>query len=144
MTTKSELAKQRFMEGFQCSQAVLEAFSEDFGLDPVLARKLASPFAAGSGMGGVCGAVAGAFMVIGLKYGMAEAGDNEASQNTLKNVKMFADRFRELHENTNCIDLIGLDITDENDRRIFRQKNIKLTRCVNYVEDAVNLLEEFI
>ena len=144
MAAKSEFAKQLFMDGFQCSQAVLEAFSEDFGLDPVMARKLASPFAAGSGMGGACGAVAGAFMVIGLKYGMTEAGDHEASRNTIKNVKMFADRFRELHENTNCIDLIGLDITDENDQRKFRQKNIKLTQCVNYVEDAVNLLEEIL
>ena len=66
MDTKCDIAAKRFTEGFHCSQSVLEAFAADYELDPVLARKIANPLAGGSGLGGECGAVTGALMVLGL------------------------------------------------------------------------------
>ncbi len=142
--TKSELAKKRFKEGYHCSQAVLEAFSGEYGLDPVLARKIATPLAGGSGQGGECGAVAGALIALGMEYGMADPGDHEAFNNTFKKVGIFIERFREIHGNINCNQLIGIDIFSEEGLREFREKNIKLTQCIQYVEDAVEIVEEII
>ena len=44
-----EKAKQLFMEGYNCSQAVLGAFCADCGIDFETAMKLSSSF--GGGMG---------------------------------------------------------------------------------------------
>ena len=79
MNTKSEKAVDLFVnKGFLCSQAVLESHSDEYGIDTVIARKIAGPF--GGGMGHcdeVCGAVSGALMLIGLKYGQFKEGDND-------------------------------------------------------------------
>ncbi len=142
--TKCELAAQCFTEGFHCSQAVLEAFAEDYGLDPVIARKIANPLAGGSGLGGECGAVTGAFMVIGLEYGMSNPTDSEAFKTVFGKVGTFAEKFKAHHGELNCRQLIGLDVFSEEGLRQFMEKNIKMTQCIKYVEDAVRILEEII
>ena len=68
MSEKTERAKQLHEQGYGCAQAVLTTFAGDYGLAESLSLKLATGF--GSGMGRmceVCGALTGAFMVIGLK-----------------------------------------------------------------------------
>ena len=65
----AEKARELFLSGCSCSQAVFAAFAEDFGMDPETALKLASSF--GGGMGGMretCGAVSGMLMTAGLKW----------------------------------------------------------------------------
>ncbi len=58
-----------FKNGFNCSQSVLTAFAGDFDLDEVTALKVAGGFGAGMGrLMETCGAVSGAYMVLGLKY----------------------------------------------------------------------------
>ena len=55
-------------KGFNCAQAVILPFCEEFGIDRVTAMKISEGF--GAGMGGcqhVCGALSGAVMVAGLK-----------------------------------------------------------------------------
>ena len=74
--SKGDIAKQNFMNGYNCSQAVLLAFCEDFGLGKETALKISEPFGGGMGrMREVCGTVTGMFMVIGLAMG------NDNSQN---------------------------------------------------------------
>lgn len=65
-----ERALAAFRNGFTCSAAVFSAFSKDLGLDEETARKIACGFGAGiSRTGNICGAVSGAILVIGLRYG---------------------------------------------------------------------------
>lgn len=67
---KPDQAAALFEEGFACSQAVLATFCERFGLDRHIGLKLAEGFSGGIGRQGLtCGAVTGALMVIGLRYG---------------------------------------------------------------------------
>ena len=49
MQTKGEIAKQYFLDGYNCAQAVVLAFAQDFGLDKNTAVMLSSSF--GGGMG---------------------------------------------------------------------------------------------
>jgi C_GCAxxG_C_C family probable redox protein len=81
--TKSDDALEDFKNGFTCSSAVFSSFSEELGLDPETAKKLSCGFGAGiSKTGNICGAVSGAIMVIGLKYGKTKEGDEAATEKT--------------------------------------------------------------
>jgi hypothetical protein len=62
-----------FDSGFNCSQSVLTAFCNEFGLQDEPGFRIACAFGGGMGrMAKTCGAVTGAFMVIGLKYGQTQ------------------------------------------------------------------------
>ena len=68
MSAKSEQAVRKFRKGFNCSQAVLSVYAEEFGLCRETALKIACGYGGGMGrMALTCGAVTGAFMVIGLR-----------------------------------------------------------------------------
>jgi C_GCAxxG_C_C family probable redox protein len=72
---KVDSAVSSFKEGFNCSQSVFSTYSRLFGLNHEVALKIAQGFGGGfARMGQTCGAVTGAFMVIGLKYGKVKAG----------------------------------------------------------------------
>ena len=59
----AECAAQNFLNGYNCAQAVLLAFSDLTKLDPDTARRIASGFGGGMArMREVCGAVSGMFM----------------------------------------------------------------------------------
>ena len=68
--SRVERAVRRFAEGFNCSQAILSAYAEHFGLEEETAMKVAAGFGGGMGrLGRTCGAVTGAFMETRLTRG---------------------------------------------------------------------------
>ena len=74
MDSRIKTAVDRFHEGFSCSQAIFSAFAEKFGLELDTALKISQPFGGGIAQRGeTCGAVAGAFLTIGLKFGRTRA-----------------------------------------------------------------------
>jgi len=142
---KAEKAVALFKEGFSCSQAVFAAFSEDFGLDRNTSLKISQPFGGGMAhLGEACGAVTGAFMLIGLKYGRTKADDLEARDRTYAKMRQFTDRFKALHCSIQCRCLLGLDLGTEEGMRLAREKNLFQTICVKYVQDAATIVEEFL
>ena len=46
------LALMRFKMGFHCSQSLFEVYAEEFGIDPMVARRVAAALAGGSTVGG--------------------------------------------------------------------------------------------
>ena len=108
---KAAAAKALFMEGYNCSQAVVGAWAEDIGLDSETAYKIASGFGGGIGrMREVCGAFTGAVMVLGLKFGNTIGSDRAAKGKDYERVQLFAKRFKEeLGSDTIiCRELLGL------------------------------------
>lgn len=92
---KAAAAKALFMEGYNCSQAVVGAWAEDIGLDSETAYKIASGFGGGIGrMREVCGAFTGAVMVLGLKFGNTIGSDRAAKGKDYERVQLFAKRSR--------------------------------------------------
>ena len=76
--TKAERARELFLEGCNCAQAVFLAFAEE-KMDRDAALKIASGFGGGmAGMRNVCGAVNGMFMAYGLLCGPADPTDRAA------------------------------------------------------------------
>jgi C_GCAxxG_C_C family probable redox protein len=141
---RHETAVNEFMEGYRCSQAVLGVYVRDMELDPDLARKLALAFAGGSGVGGECGAVSAAYMVLGVKYGFAHPGDTQRVDVLMDKIRTFVDKFKSLHGDIDCPKLIGLDIFSEQGRKAFAENNLKATACTRYVADTVKILEEIL
>ena len=81
MNKREELARQAFKEGYNCSQAMVVAFSDLMEMDKKTALRLASSFGGGMGrMREVCGAVTGMFMVVGILYGYDDAKDYEGKK----------------------------------------------------------------
>ena len=65
---KGELAKSYFMQGYNCSQSVAMAFSEEMKMDIEQVKRLTIGFGGGMGrMREVCGAVSGMTFVISLR-----------------------------------------------------------------------------
>jgi C_GCAxxG_C_C family probable redox protein len=139
------LACARFEEGFSCSQAVFSAYAEQFGLDRETALKISGGFGGGMGrMAQTCGAVTGAFMAIGLKYGAVESDDQEAKDKTYDLVREFADRFKSCHGSVTCQELLGCDISIPEGLKVAREQGIFKTTCPRLVRDAAEILEEIL
>lgn len=108
MSVHEEKAKQLFLEGYNCAQAVFIAFAED-RMDRQTAAALASSF--GGGMGGmreVCGALSGAFMALGLLEGNYDPNDRGAKTAHYARVRAIAEKFREENGTFICRELLGL------------------------------------
>ena len=134
-----------FKEGFNCSQAVLTAFSESFGLDRKTALRLAQAFGGGMArMAETCGAVIGAFMVIGLKYSGVTTEDTEAKEITYEKVRGFVERFQAAHGSIECRDLLGHNLNSPEERLQAEEKKLFENLCPEFVRDAVRILEEIL
>ena len=134
-----------FKEGFSCSQAVLSAYAEQLGLDMNNALKVSGTFGGGmAGMAETCGAVTGAFMVIGLKYGKIKPEDEESKRKAYALVKEFVEEFKAKNSSIVCKELLGCDISTSQGIQEFKDKNFINTVCPGLVKDAAEILEEFL
>jgi len=130
-----------FGEGFSCSQAVLGAYCERFGLEKEQAYKISSGFGGGMHLDQTCGAVTGAFMVIGLRYGRTRADDIEAKIKTAKMVAEFAEKFRARHGSIACTELIGCNISTQEGFEEAKRKDLFKQLCPKYVVSAAEILD---
>lgn len=105
--TRPEKAKQLFMSGYNCSQAVVGAFIDDFAIDFDTAMKLSSSFGGGMGrMREVCGAVSGAFMIAGLKCGYCDPCDKAAKSAHYALIQKIAADFKQQNGSILCRELL--------------------------------------
>ena len=104
-----KLAKEYFMKGYNCSQAVLLAFSDKTGLDEKTAAKIASSFGGGMGrMREVCGAFSGMLLVFGLLHGYVATDETAKDDKKVQyeRVQELAKRFREEFGSIICRELL--------------------------------------
>jgi len=143
--SKAEEARTAFTKGYNCTQAVLSAFSDDFGLDKVMAYKVAAAFGGGMGhMGKTCGAVTGAFMVIGLKYGLTATDGSQSHREAFRKVREFSEEFRKKHGSITCSKLLGADFGNPGEFREAMNKGIPQQICPKLVQDAAEMVETMI
>ncbi|HKL98341.1 MAG TPA: C-GCAxxG-C-C family protein [Mobilitalea sp.] len=143
--SKADNAVECYNQGFNCSQAVFSTYSEQLGLDRETALKVACPFGGGMArMGYTCGAVTGAFMLIGLKYGKYLPEDNDARENTYRLVREFTNRFKEMYGSIECHDLLGSDISTEKGVTFASEHGLFKKLCPCYVGDAAKIIEELL
>ena len=141
MSVKSEKAEILFRGGLNCAQAVLGAFCEDYGLTVGKALQISAGLGGGLRKGEVCGAVSGAVIVLGLKYGPKTPEDLDSKQLCNKKTIEFMDAFREKNGAVTCRELLERDTSKEKGTELTMQPNQKKEICVNLVKSAAELLE---
>lgn len=143
MSDKVEAAVACFREGFSCSQAILSVYGVEFGLERETALKAGAALGAGMGcLGEVCGAVTGALIVIGLKYGHTEAKDKETKAKTYDRVRDYGCRFRAGSGSLLCRELLGCDLGTAEGMATARQKGLFTELCPRFVREAAEILED--
>jgi C_GCAxxG_C_C family probable redox protein len=139
---KKATALAQFDKGFACSQAVFSAYAEELGLDQETALKIAGTFGGGMGRKAeTCGAVTGALMALGLKYGATDAADKEAKEKAYALAREFVDRFEARHGSSVCRELLGWDISTPAGHEAAKYRRLFSTLCPKYVADAAEIVE---
>ncbi len=119
----------------------MAAYGVKLGIDVEAAMKIGNSFGGGMGlMGGTCGAVTGAFIIIGLKHGQANSEDKESKKKTYELIEKFVREFKSRNDTIICRELIGFDIGSKNKPQDSGQ--IISEKCPNYIRDAAELIEE--
>jgi len=134
-----------YRDDYNCAQAICSVYSARFGVDSDLAKRMACGFGAGMGRSAeVCGAVTGAFLVLGLRYGMSDSARPEDKELTYAKVREFIARFRERCGSTGCADLLGVDISTPEGFREAKERDLMTTECERIVAEAALVLQELL
>ncbi len=141
----TEEAAEIFGGGFNCAQAVLSSLGPGLGLDRDLCFKIATPFGAGIGrMQETCGAVTGALMVLGLRYGRGPADPVETKEAVYEKSLSFINEFRRRHRSVRCLDLLGADMNTDEGRSTIAREDLFAAKCALYVSDAAAILADML
>ena len=131
-----------FKQCIHCSQLVLAEWATELGYDRDEAMCMAAPFGGGMFRGDTCGAVAGAMIAIGMRYGHCLPGDTEGNAEMTKKVGAFQEAFIARKGSTICRDLVGYDFSKEGEfeKAVASGKVYEL--CPGFVQTALEILDE--
>jgi C_GCAxxG_C_C family probable redox protein len=142
---KSDCSVQCHLNGFNCAQAVLSTYCGELGLDTETALRIAGAFDGGMGrIGETCGAVTGAIMLIGLKYGKVKPDDDAAREKSYALAQEFARRFKAEHGTLRCNELLGFDIGKPEEMQKARENQLFSTVCNKLIRDSSEIVEELL
>lgn len=141
--TPEEVGAQ-FGIGFDCSQVVAEYFAEDMGLSVETARKVAACYGGGCGVGVTCGAVVGALMALGMKYGQYDAEHMEQKKIMSEKRAAFFEAFSKEYGSPLCRDLLGFDLSIPEERQQVLEAGTMMTLCPRIVSDTIRMTEDLL
>lgn len=148
-TDYKQKARDLFLQGFNCSQAVFGAFAKDYDIPMNLALRLSASFGGGIGrMRETCGALCGACMIAGLETGQTEESDQTAKQKNYETVQHFFSEFGQRNGSTRCAELLRLRAEEQKSHPSTpaeRTDEYYHSRpCLRMVECAVDIVEEYL
>ncbi len=148
MANHAEKARDNFLAGYNCAQAVACAFADDMKLTEEQVARLASGFGGGIGkMRQACGAVTGAVMVYSYLRGYSDPEDPTAKAQHYARVQQFCLAFQEKWNSIICRDLLaGLQLKHEDTSapEARTPEYYKTRPCARFVECAAQLLEDML
>jgi len=132
-----------FENGFNCAQSVLASYKDGVNISEDDLLKISCGFGAGMGrMQDVCGAVSGAYMVIGLKYGKYNKDDIDAQEKTYRLVRKYNSEFKKINKTTNCKELLGCDLLTQEGQKYYIDNDLKEKVCIKCIESSVKILNK--
>ena len=140
--SKVQDAVSAFESGFNCSQAIMRTYGPDYGLSALDAVRVSCGFGGGMRRGGTCGAVGGALIVLGLRFGPKDDSDISAKPDVYSKVDEFQSRFESRCNSVACHDLLGCDISTTEGMEYARNNNLFRTVCPDLVRIAAEILED--
>jgi C_GCAxxG_C_C family probable redox protein len=146
MSEHAKQAQELFEKGYNCSQAIFAAFSDETGMEFETAIKISASFGGGMGrLREVCGAVSGMFLVAGAKYGYTDPEDKFAKDEHYRLIQCLAKKFQEREGTIICRELLGRDAGWDNPNSDERNRDYYNARpCTRFVVEAALILDEYI
>lgn len=144
----AQKARELFLKGANCSQAVFAAFSDVTGMTESEACRLAAAFGGGfARQREVCGAVSGMTLVLGALYGYDDIVDQRKKAEIYAKEQALCNRFREKYGTIICRELLqnrvaGIGTTPVPDART--EEYYKTRPCLATIETAAELMDAFI
>lgn len=144
---KRLIAEQNFLNGYNCTQAVVMSFADELDVDNDTLLKVASSFGGGFGrLREICGAVSAMGIVIGLLYGcdFSVAGlDAKGKHYAL--IQKLAGEFKEINGSIVCRDLLGAKLAATNPQPDARTPEYYKKRpCAKLVGDMAFILAKYL
>lgn len=141
---QKEEIKNLFMGGIDCSQVVAGYFAEACQMDQETMRRVSACFGGGMQCGETCGAVTGALMVLGMKYGTAKEGDAAQKEKMLTKIAEFKQSFGDVYPSCICKELLGYNIADPEEFQKILDEGLLFDFCPGVVEDTIKILEKIL
>jgi len=140
----AEIALRKFEEGYHCAQSVTYAFAGDVQIDKNLLMTASTGFGAGfSRKQEVCGAVSGAVIILGAKYGRNDNDPESKTEKTYSEVQKFIDEFTKEKGSIICSELLqGCNLLTEEGQKVFEEKNMLREICFKCVETTCTILQK--
>jgi C_GCAxxG_C_C family probable redox protein len=142
MLSKDEtlkLAENYAGQHFLCSESCFMALAKCQGVESPLIPRIATGFGAGMGRcGETCGAVTGAMMGLGVRYGRDKV-EPIKERRPYWYATEFLNRFREEHGELRCPALLELDIAKQADYEEYNAKNLWIHKCTKYILSATSI-----
>ena len=144
--TRCEKAKELFLQGYNCSQAVLGAFCDVIGLDFDTTMRLASSFGGGvARMRHICGTCSAMFMIAGMVRGYS-VHEAQAKSEHYAFIQGMAKDFEARNGSIICRELLtlrskGSKTVDNGTSPEANERTVEYYRsrpCLAIVEDAVS------
>ena len=102
-------AVDNFMAGYGCCQSVVAAFADLYGLDEVMAKRIAAGFGGGVGrLRMMCGAVSGLVMLVGLDCGQTKGSDSEGKSACYKVMQDLLAQSKAENGSLICAEILGI------------------------------------
>jgi len=143
MEKKLTIAIDAFYKGNNCAQSVVKAYVDELEFDEQLALDMALGFGGGMGkMQKACGAVTGAYMVIGIYNSRVIDDKAQRKEDTPPMIQSFRKAFCQRHQTDQCVHLLGCDIRTEAGQQIFKENNLKEKVCSKCIESSIKILDD--
>lgn len=126
-----------FDSGMFCAESVLQAVAEQAGMESPLIPRIATGFCSGlARTKGMCGAVSGGVMALGLLFGRDNAGVTVDA--TYVKIREFLEAFKKQYGSDNCFEITGYDLGTEDGRLMFKESGTR-DRCSGITGEAARL-----
>lgn len=145
MNTTKDIAIQSFRSGMNCAQSVVNAYADRLNFDPDLAAGLSCGF--GGGMGRLqqtCGALTGAFMVLGIHNSRLYTDRVELKNRTYTQVREINEKFAQSQGATDCRSLLGCDLQTDEGMQFHKDTNQSKMICEKCIAASIELLDEIV
>jgi C_GCAxxG_C_C family probable redox protein len=140
---KTDEALALFKSGNSCAQSILTPFGKEHFKNTEDAARIAAGFEAGIAFKGeVCGAVSGAVMAIGLKYGHSNPTEELSKERLYKLTKEYLSEFKCICGSTTCNKLLNVDISTPEGLNQAINNDLFSTICANAIKTSAEILDK--
>jgi C_GCAxxG_C_C family probable redox protein len=144
--TRADEAKENFLKGQNCAQAVFGAFCKETGMDEKTALAVSACFGGGLGrQREVCGAVSGMCMALSMLYAPKDPTNHAEKAAFYARVQDVCNQFKKENGSIICRELLGLaagpssPVPDERTKAYYAHR-----ACGDRVKSAAAILEKYL